>query len=309
MNPFLILRASLRITFRAGTPWVLALLLYLVMIPALILAGGLGAAASYGMLPSGQNPLGNIQLPFLDFSTVEWVLFLLVSLILLTGTALLAWVVQAAMIRAVDASADGRPISVLEALTLGRDRWWSLLKLALTFGLVIQTLGVLPAMMAILLRDTPASSSAVMPLVQTFLSPFNAILGILVFLLMMSIALEDARPRKAIRRVGELVRKGWWGFLLAYIVQAILALAVAFVFAIILAVVMILFTMAILSNSPAGTVIGIVICVLASPVGLALMTLVMVFSTVYFTLTYRAAAAEATGREAHPLEQETRIVE
>jgi hypothetical protein len=302
MNPFHILRESFRITFRAWTPWVLAFLLYLVMIPALVLAGGMGAVASYGMLPARNNPIHTLNLPLPDFSTLEWVLFLAVSLILLTVTSLLAWAIQAAMIRAADAAADGKPLSVLDALRLGKGRWWSLLKLAFTFGLVIQAMGILPALLAIVLRENTAWGSAVMPLVQTFLSPVNLVLGIFVFLLMMSIALEDSRPGTAFRRIGELVRSGWWGFLLAYVVQAILALIVAFIIAFILAVVLILFTAAWLSNSAAGTAIAVAICVLASPIGLALLTFVMVFSTVYFTLTYRAAAA-------HPPEQETRIQE
>jgi hypothetical protein len=70
----------------------------------------------------------------------------------------------------------------------------------------------------------------------------------------------------------------------------------------------ILFAAAWLSNSTAGTAIAVAICVLASPVGLALMTFVMVFSTVYFTLTYRAAAAEASSRLPHPAGPDTRIL-
>jgi hypothetical protein len=300
MNPLHILRDSIRITFRAWALWILAFLLYLVMIPALILAGGMGAAASYGILPAQDNPLNALNLSWPVFSTLEWALFFVISLILLTASSLLSWAIQAAMIRAADAAADGKPLSALNALKLGKDRWLSLLKLALTFGLIIQAMGILPALIAIFLRENTAWGSAAMPLVQTFLSPINLVLGVLVFLLMMSVALEDARPRRAFRRVGEIVRSGWWGFLLAYLLQGVLALVIAFIFAIVLAMVLILFTAAWLSNSTAGTVLAVAICVLASPIGLALLTFVMVFSTVYFTLTYRGAAAEAAGRVPNP---------
>jgi hypothetical protein len=300
MNPFQILRDSIRITFRAWAPWILAFLLYLVMVPALILAGGMGAVASYGILPARENPLNALNLPLPDFSTLDWVLFLATSLMLLTISSLLSWAIQAAMIRAADSAADGKPISVVAALRLGKDRWMSLLKLAFTFGLVIQAMGILPALLSVVLRENTAWGSAVLPLVQTFLSPINLILGVLVFLLMMSVALEGSRPKTAFRRVGELVRSGWWGFLLAYILQAILALAIAFIFAFILTVALILFIAAGLSHSTTGTVLGVAICVLASPVGLALLTFIMVFSTVYFTLTYRSAAAEAARRNANP---------
>ena len=300
MNPFKILRESIRITFRAWAPWILAFLLCLVMIPALILAGGIGAAASYGILPEQDNPLNALNPPWADFSGLEWALFLFLSLILLTVFSLLSWAIQAAMIRAADAAAEGKTVSVRSALRLGRDRWMSLLKLAFTFGLVIQAMGILPALLAIILRENTAWGSAVMPLVQTFLSPINLVLGVLVFLLMMSVALEDSRPRTALRRVGELVRSGWWGFLLAYILQAILALTIALIFAFILAVALILFTASWLSNSAGGTVLAVAICILASPIGMALLTFVLVFSTAYFTLTYRAASAEAAGRIPNP---------
>ncbi|MBN2085170.1 MAG: hypothetical protein JW748_08070 [Anaerolineales bacterium] len=300
MDPLQIIRESIQITFRTKAVWILAFLLYPVMIPALILAGGMGAAASYGMLPAGNNAANSLPLPLQDFSTPEWVLFLVISLIGLTITSLLTWAIQTAMIRAADSAADGKTISIREALRLGKERWLSLLKLAFTFGLVIQAMGILPVLLAILLRENTVWGSAVVAMIQTFLSPVTLVLGILVFLLMMSVAIEDARPRTAFRRVGKLVRSGWWGFLLAYIVQAILALTVAFILAFFIAVVLILFAAAWLSNSTAGTAIAAAICVLASPVGLALLTLAMVFSTVYFTLTYRAAAAEAAGRIPNP---------
>jgi hypothetical protein len=301
MNPFAILRDSIRITFRAGPLWALAALLFLAMVPALILAGGLGAITSYWMIPARDNPLVNFNLPIQNFSTAEWVLFLALTLCLLVITSLLSWAVQAAMIRAADAAADGRPLSVLDSLRLGKQRWWSLLKLAFTFGLVIQALGVLPALLALILRQNTAWGSTVLPLVQTFLSPLNLVFGVLVFLLMMSIALEDARPKMAFRRIWALIRSGWWGFLIAYILQAILALAVAFIFAFILAVVGLLFFAAQLSNSPSETAIAVAICILAAPIGLALLAFVLVLSTVFFTLTYRAAAVGAAAQDAHPL--------
>ena len=290
MNPIAILRDSVRITFRAGPAWVLAFLLCLVMIPALLLAGGLGAILSYGMMPTQESPLAVLDLPLPDFSTTDWLLFLGLTLCMLTVLSLLTWAVQAAMIRAADAAADGKRLTVLGALHLGRRRWVSLLKLAFSFGLIIQALGIFPALLSVFLRENTAWGSAVAPLVQTFLSPFNLVLGVLVFLLMMSIALEDSRPKAAFRRIGTLIRSGWWGFLIAYAVQAVLALMIACLFAFILAVVGFLFLVAWLSGSPAGAVIGGLICLLASPVGLALLAFVLVFSTVFFTLTYRAAA-------------------
>ncbi len=300
MNPYAILRDSFRITYRTGALWALAFLLYLVMIPALVFAGGLGAVTSYLMLPAQENLLTDFKFPFQNLSTLEWVLFFAVSLCLLIVTSFLAWGVQAAMIRGADAAADGKPVSVMGSLRLGRQRWGSLLKLAFTFGLVIQALGILPALLALILRENTAWGSAVIPLLQTILSPFNTILGILVFLLMMSVALEDVRPKMAFRRIWTLIRSGWWGFLIAYMLQVFLALAIAFLFAFILAVVVFIVLLAWTSQSTVEAVIAGAICLLSTPVGLALLTFVLVFSTVYFTLTYRAAAFAAAGEKRTP---------
>ena len=295
INPLAILRDSFRIACRTGALWALAFLLYLVMIPALVLAGGLGAVTSYLMLPAQENRIFDLPIPFQNPSTVEWALFFAVSLGLLVVTSFLAWGVQAAMIRGADAAADGKPVSIKDSLRLGRRRWASLLKLAFTFGLVIQALGILPALIALILRENAAWGSAVIPLLQTILSPFNTILGILVFLVMMSIALEDVRPKMAFRRIWSLIRPGWWGFLLAYLIQVFLALAIALIFAFIMAVFLFISIIAWSSQSAVGAVIAGAICLLSSPVGLALLTFVLVFSTVYFTLTYRAAAQAAAG--------------
>jgi hypothetical protein len=258
----------------------------------------LGATVSAALLPGkGTSPI-SVDFPILDFSGGQWAVFLLVTLLALTASSLLAWAVQSAMIRAADAAADGKPISSLDALRLGRRRWESLLKLAVTFGVVIQALGILPALIALFLQKNTAWGAAAAPLMQTFLAPLNLVLGILVFLLMMSIALEEARPRAALRRIADLVRSAWWGFLLAYIVQAILALAIALVFAFLLALTGFLFLTPLWIDSPVGAEIGAAICLLASPVGLILIAFTLVFSTVYFTLTYRAARGDEIGMPA-----------
>jgi hypothetical protein len=300
LNPFAILSRSLRLSIRTWQLWVLALLLYLVMIPALVLAGGLGVLSFYWLMPSAGDGLAGAPLAAVELPLWEGIAFIVVGFLLLVLASVLSWAVQAAMIRAAGFAADGRAASLRESLALGRQRWVSLVKLAFSFGLIIQALGVLPALLALLLRENTGWVSFGLPLVETFLSPFNIVLGVLVFLVMMSIALEDMRPRLAIRRVAALFRAGWWGFLLAYVIQAGLALAIAFVFAFILLIVVVIFGLGILGQSAVPTLIAGAICLLATPVGLALLTFVLVFSTVYFTLTYRAAAAQTAGTAPNP---------
>lgn len=299
MNPLALLRESLRLSIGTWRLWVLVLLLYLVMIPALALAGGLGVLSFYWLMPD-YGGAASLPIPQISFSLGSGILLILIGFVLLVLTSVLSWAVQAAMIRAAGAAADGRRQPLRESLSLGRQRWISLLKLAFTFGLIIQALGVLPALLTFLLRDNSGWAAFGLPLVQTFLSPFNIVLGVLVFLLMMSIALEDMRPRPAFRRVAALFRSGWWGFLLAYVFQAVLALAVAFLFALVLVVVAFVFGLGILSQSTVSMLIGGAICLFSGPAGLALLTFVLVFSTVYFTLTYRAAAGQADAPPSNP---------
>jgi hypothetical protein len=239
-------------------------------------------------------------LPLQNISTGGWVLYVFVTLILLTVSSLLTWAVQAAMIRAADSAADGKPVAVIDSLRLGRQRWGSLAKLALTFGLAIQALGILPPLLALVAREKTPWGVALTQLVQAFLTPVSVILGIMIYLLTMSIALEDIRPKMAIGRIWQLVRSGWWGFLLAYVFQAILALAAAFVFAVILAVVLLILMLGLLNQSTLEIILAGAICLISSPAGLLLLIFIMVFSTVFFTLTYRAAAGTAAAEKPHP---------
>jgi hypothetical protein len=295
INPFALLREGLRLSIRTWQLWVLAMLLYLVMIPALALAGGLGILSFDWLMPSSSAGLSTLPSGIMDLPQWAGILMIAAGFILLVITSVLTWAVQAAMLRAAGAAADGRPAALSESLSLGKQRWISLLKLAFTFGLIIQALGILPAFLALLLRNNTDWAAVGLPLAQTFLSPFNALLGVLVFLMMMSIALEDKRPRPAIRRVAALFRSSWWGFLLAYVFQGVLALGVAFLFGSVLSVVVFVFFLGVASQSAVPMLIAGSICLIAGPVGLALLTFVLVFSTVYFTLTYRAAAARAAG--------------
>jgi hypothetical protein len=300
MNPIAILRDSVRISLRSGGLWALVFILYLVMTPAFVLSGGFGVVTFYLLMPGMGIATPDFLLPLRELSAGGWAAYISATLILLTVFSLLSWAVQAAMIRAADAAADGKPLAVAGALRLGRQRWISLTKLALTFGLAIQALGVLPPLLAVSAGTNSPWSAALVQLSQSFFTPISILLGILVFLLTMSVALEDVRPRMAIGRVWRLVRRGWWGFVLAYVFQGILALGIAFIFAAVLTVAALILTFGVTTNSDAEIVLAGAICLISSPVGLALLTIVLVFSTVFFTLTYRAAARTVSAEEPHP---------
>jgi hypothetical protein len=284
------LRSSLRITIRTRPLWVLTLILYCTMLPAFLLAAGFGAATAFLTTPAQFSRAAGVSAPIPHLPVAGWIAYILATLVVLTATTLLSWAIQAAMIRAADAAAGGAPMSILASLQLGKQRWQSLAKLALTFGLIIQALGILPLVLVLGLGGTAAGGAGAYSLVQTVLLPVNTVLGIFLFLLTMSIALEDVRPRMAVRRTWKVIRSGWWGFLLAYILQGILALAFVLSFGFLLAIAVILFLSGSLLHSNLEYVLGAAICVFFSPVGLALLTFIMVFSTVFYTQVYRAAA-------------------
>jgi hypothetical protein len=299
INPLQIIRDSIRLTLHTGSLWILAFLLYLVMIPAFLLSGGFGVV-TYSMMMTGNESLTfDFLAPVRNLPVGGWVLYITLTLVLLSVSSLLTWAVQAAIIRAADAAADGKPMSVIQSLRLGKQRWGSLAKLALTFGVGIQALGILPPLLAIIPGKNTAWGLALLQLLQTFVTPVSVILGILVFLLTMSIALEDIRPRMAIGRVWKLVRSGWWGFLIAYVFQGILALAIAFMFAVVLTVSLLILMLGVSTQSTAEVILAGVICVVTSPMGLLILTFALVFSSVFFTLIYRAAAMEAAGTDSH----------
>jgi hypothetical protein len=269
--------------------WALTLLLYGALLPAFLLAGGFGVATSFLSAPAQFSRTDGVSDTLPRLPITGWIAYILVTLVVLTATTLLSWAIQAAMIRAADAAAEGAPISLRASMQLGKQRWQSLAKLALTFGLIIQALGILPLVLVVALSGTAAVGAGAFSLVQTMLLPVNTVLGIFLFLLTMSIALEDVRPRMAVQRIWKVIRSGWWGFLLAYILQGILALAFVLSFGFLLAIAVILFLSGSLLHSNLEYVLGAAICVFFSPVGLALLTFIMVFSTVFYTQIYRAA--------------------
>ncbi len=158
--------------------------------------------------------------------------------------------------------------------------------------MIIQALGILPLVLMVAFSGGDTGGAGMLSLVQTVLLPIDTVLGILLFLLTMSIALEDVRPRAAMQRVWKLMRGSWWGFLLAYLLQIVLAMAFAIPLALVLAIVIFLVLSGWFLHSSIEYVISGIICVFSTPVGLAFLTFIMVFSTVFFTQVYRAAAKQ-----------------
>jgi hypothetical protein len=290
IDPIALIRSSLRIALRTPALWMLTLLLYCALLPAFLLAGGFGAATAYFIAPSQAFGAANVNSPLLRLPIGGWIAYILVTLLVLTTTTLFSWAIQAALIRGSDAAAAGQAVSIRASLQLGKQRWQSLTKLALTFGVIIQALGILPLVLVIAFSGGDAGRAGMLSLAQTVLLPVDTVLGILLFLLTMSIALEDVRPRAAMQRVWKLMRGSWWGFLLAYLLQILLAMAFIIPFAFLLTIAIFLALSGLFLQSSLEYILAGAICVFSSPVALAFLTFIMVFSTVFFTQIYRAAA-------------------
>jgi hypothetical protein len=291
MNPIEIIKDAWRITRHTGALWILTGLLYLVMIPEMVLSGGIGAASAAVIMPQASR----IELfqPLRNLPAWVWGILFLVTMAVLVATTTITWGLQAASMRATILAVEGERVTVGGALRLGGQRWNSILKLSLTFGVLIGLLALLPPIALILLARGTEWGMPLMQGYQAVLNPISSVLGIVLMLVMMAVAVEDLRPRMAFRRAWAVFRAGWWGFLLMVAANFGLGL----VFAVVLVPMMVLVVFLAVGGAalgiPAAPVLAGLVCQCASPFALALLIFVMILSTVLYTLTYRAAAALA----------------
>jgi hypothetical protein len=283
MNISQLLRDSWGITWRSGPLWLLGLLLFVVFLPAGIVAGGFGAVSALLVFPwPGPQPAWLIQLQ--RVSGPAWLGLAAAALVVLVGTSALAWLLQAASIRGAALAAEQGSFRLGEALRLGRQRVVSVLKLSLTFGALVALLGLLPPLAAVLLQDQPGAATAVLRTTQTLLAPLNVVLGLTLLLVMMAIAVEDLRPRAAFRQAWRIFRWGWWGFVLVLGLSAAPVVLVA----ILLIPLVVVLPFAFLSDL--GWVLAAACLTVLSPLIVGVLVFTGVFTLVLYTLIYRAAS-------------------
>jgi hypothetical protein len=293
MNVGQILRDSWRITIHNWPLWLLTAGLAITFVPAFTLGGALGGMAAVVTLPArGFEPEWLARLRMLPAWQIVagWAAALMVMV--LTGA--LAYLLQAAVIRGAALAAEHGRVSLGAALHLGWRRVLNILGLSLTLGTVILVLGLLPWLGVILVNQHlgPAGAS-LLHVVQALSSPVSPALGMALFLMLMAFAVEDVRPRAAPGRAWAVFRKGWWAFLL--VVGLSLALAIPVV---VLALpVALIVPLAFVANRVLGALVGLLCGGGAGLIGAAYLILTFVFTTVLYTLVYRAAArlADAGG--------------
>jgi hypothetical protein len=289
-----LLKESWRITRTCWSLWVLSAALFLAFVPAGLLAGGLGAASAALTLPyAGPEPEWLSALR--SWPAWVWAALGIVAILALIVSTAVSYIAQAATIRgAALATEHRRPVSLREALQLGRPRLKRLLGLASTVGALISILALVPVFVRILAaQQFGLIGTLLLDAGQAALSPVLSALGLAVFLIVLAIAVEDVNARRAPRRAWAVFRKGWWAFLLVVFIAFIPSLAIA---ALILPVGFI-FALMVLNPAVGGAVL-LAYCAVTGPLGVALLLFVAVFSTTLYTLVYRDAArlADATNQ-------------
>jgi len=286
MNPLSILKQAWLLTWHTRTLWVLTVLLFAALLPAMILSGGFSLAASMVMLreDSVLGSVGGIRLP--DLAPAAWIALAGAALLVTVAASAVSWILQAASIRAFMAAADGRKLSVGESLRLGWNRFRSILTLSLTFGVLTALLALAPPLSALLLHWDMAA----LQLIQSCITPLTSLVSISLFLVLMSIAVEDLHPVRAAGNAWKIFRAGWWGFLLVLAAGFLVGIAVAVVLTPILTLVAAIFSLGIALKSGLLAFLGSAAIAVSALILLGLLSFSMVFSTVLYSLTYRSAA-------------------
>ena len=277
-----VFRESWRITTHCWKLWLLMLAVFLAFVPTLVLTGGISGAAT--LLAQDFPPIQTGILPRIDsLSPFAWFLILSATLLLVMISAAVSWVFQAGAMRASIMAADGSPIFLRSALGLGQRRFIHILKLSVVFGFVLAFLGLMPVLPDIFFRGSSVGSF-LRGATQIGMLPFNTLLGLVVLLVLMSVALEDVTPERSFRRAWQVFRTGWWGFL--FVMAAAVALSVL---PVILLVPLLLIGMIALVLETGWFLLLAAFLILA-PLSLGVSLFTSVFTQVMYALIYRSSA-------------------
>ena len=278
---------SWRITTHCWKLWALMLAVFVVFLPALVLTGAV----------SGAGALLSQDLPGIRISLISgmeqrpgqaWYLIISTAILLVILSAAGSWILQAAAMRISIMAADGDPISLKSALSLGQRRFAHILKLSIVYGFVLVVLALLPALLEIIFRESPAGA----PLggaTRFGLMPLNTLLSLVVLLLLMSVALEDVTPAASFGRSWQVFKTGWWGFLLVMATTLVLSGIPVII------LMPLLFIMVFALAVETGWLLLLAAALILVPLSLAASLFSAVFTLVMYTITYRSAARLANG--------------
>lgn len=286
MNLPALLAQTWRITWRNWRLWVLNLALFVVALPTFTLGGALGGLGAMLAVPSQAGPTDWLT-PLRAIPGWAWLIISFITLVLVVLTSAVTWLLQAAAMRGAAIAAERGTFTLREALHLGGPRVVSIVQLSLTLGFLLGLLSLAPFPLLFIARNSPLGLP-LMEMAQVGLAPFNTTLSVALLLIMMSVALEDLRPRAALHQAWRVFGQGWWAFLLVIAFSSLPGFAIALLTipAVIVAVVTLRLAPALLP----GVALGLCACL--GPLILGLILFTAVFTVVLYTLVYRAATQQ-----------------
>jgi hypothetical protein len=290
-----IFRESWRISTHCWKLWLLMLAVFLAFVPTLFLTGGISSATTLLTQDLPGIPPGIVA--GLDrLSPSGWLFILSGTLLLVMVSAAVSWLFQAAAMRASMMAAEGSPISLLDALGLGHRRFIHILKLSVVFGFFLAILGLLPVLPDLVFRGSSAGSF-LRGVTQVGVLPLNTLLGLVVLLVLMSVALEEVTPSRSFRRAWQVFRTGWWGFLLVMATTVALSVLPVIILAPLLIIGVILLVL------ETGWLLFLAAVLMLVPLSLGVSIFSAVFTLVMYTLIYRSSAQLVDGNSAQAIPQ------
>jgi hypothetical protein len=290
-----IFRESWRISTHCWKLWLLMLAVLLAFVPTLFLTGGISSATTLLTQDLPGIPPGIVA--GLDrLSPSGWLFILSGTLLLVMVSAAVSWLFQAAAMRASMMAAEGSPISLLDALGLGHRRFIHILKLSVVFGFFLAILGLLPVLPDLVFRGSSAGSF-LRGVTQVGVLPLNTLLGLVVLLVLMSVALEEVTPSRSFRRAWQVFRTGCWGFLLVMATTVALSVLPVIILAPLLIIGVILLVL------ETGWLLFLAAVLMLVPLSLGVSIFSAVFTLVMYTLIYRSSAQLVDGNSAQAIPQ------
>jgi hypothetical protein len=184
-------------------------------------------------------------------------------------------------------AAEHGSFSLGQALNLGRQRVFSILQLSLTLGFLLALIVLAPFPLLFIARNS-GFGLPLMNIAEVGLAPFSTVLSIALLLVMMSVALENLRPRAAFRQAWRVFSRSWWAFLLILGLSFIpgVALAIITVPAVMIGIV------AFIAAPSFAPVVAVALCGCLGPLALVIVLFTAVFTVVLYTLVYREASRQ-----------------
>jgi hypothetical protein len=271
------------ITWRRWHLWLITFFMLLTFTPSLFISMSFSFLVQSVHMPSEIsepfyriNPLYSLPEEILTVLAFAGLAFMVVSLSL-------SWMLQAAAMRIISNAVEGTSLSLRQAFSLGKARFFNIIKLSIAFGFIIAVIAYTPILLFFLApKGTPAE--ILFRLIQPIFGPLNILLNFIILFLLMAVALDKSSAQDSVGRAWNVFKSSWERFVVVIVGTSMITILIA------------------LLMVPLALVLAILVFVDASPIFLAgavifigLIALVLlifqgVFSLVLYTVTYRSSS-------------------